>query len=263
MKIIFLEGENLGEDMVFTPFLHLGEVTIYPSTSEKEMPERVKDADIIVANKLPMCEETLKDAKNLKLVCLTATGINNLDGEYLKKRGIHACNVAGYSTDAVAQHTFAMFFYLWEKLSFYDDYVKYQLTSDRKQVDFDTILQESDVLSIHAPLNSQTENLIDLQALKKMKPTSVLINVARGPIVNQEDLYTALTQNMIAGAGLDVLKQEPMAEDNPLIKIQDSKKLLITPHIAWAPVETRFRCRDEVVKNIEAFLAGEDRNRVY
>ena len=87
MKIIFLEGENLGEDMVFTPFLHLGEVTIYPSTSEKEMPERVKDADIIVANKLPMCEETLKDAKNLKLVCLTATGINNLDGEYLKKRG--------------------------------------------------------------------------------------------------------------------------------------------------------------------------------
>lgn len=102
---------------------------------------------------------------------------------------------------------------------------KYQLTSDRKQVDFDTILQESDILSIHAPLNSQTENLIDLQALKKMKPTSVLINVARGPIVNQEDLYTALTQNMIAGAGLDVLKQEPMAEDNPLIKIQDSKKL--------------------------------------
>lgn len=113
MKIIFLEGENLGEDMVFTPFLHLGEVTIYPSTSEEEIPERVKDADIIVANKLPMCEETLKDAKKLKLVCLTATGINNLDGEYLKKRGIHACNVAGYSTDAVAQHTFAMFFYLW------------------------------------------------------------------------------------------------------------------------------------------------------
>ena len=97
MKIIFLEGENLGEDMVFTPFLHLGEVTIYPSTSEKEMPERVKDADIIVANKLPMCEETLKDAKNLKLVCLTATGINNLDGEYLKKRGIHVPLIPGSS----------------------------------------------------------------------------------------------------------------------------------------------------------------------
>mgnify|MGYP000780720838 FL=1 len=251
---------------------------------------------------------------------MTATGTNNLDKEYLAKRQIEWRNVAGYSTETVAQHTFAMFFYLLEHLRYYDEYVKsdrytndtifthfekvfyelkgktwgiigmgaigqkvadiaeafgckvicysasgrkYQLTSDRKQVDFDTILQESDVLSIHAPLNSQTENLIDLQALKKMKPTSVLINVARGPIVNQEDLYTALTQNMIAGAGLDVLKQEPMAEDNPLIKIQDSKKLLITPHIAWAPVETRFRCRDEVVKNIEAFLAGEDRNRVY
>ena len=96
-----------------------------------------------------------------------------------------------------------------------------------------------------------------------MKETAVLVNVARGPIVNQEALYTALTENMIAGACLDVLKEEPMAADNPLIRIQDSRKLLITPHMAWAPVETRFRCRDEVVKNIEAFLAGKERNRVY
>ena len=109
MKIIFLEGENLGEDMVFTPFLHLGEVTIYPSTSEKEMPERVKDADIIVANKLPMCEETLKDAKNLKLVCLTATGINNLDGEYLKKRAVLFCNLSIQKRETVC-HNFGLQF---------------------------------------------------------------------------------------------------------------------------------------------------------
>lgn len=335
MKIVLLEGKSVGEDMVFTPFHSLGEVTVYPATSAAEMPERIKDADIIVANKLPMCEETLKDAKNLKLICLTATGINNLDGKYLKERGIRACNVAGYSTDAVAQHTFAMLFYIWEKLRFYDDFVKsgeygksygfsyfkesfYELTgktwgiigmgaigqkvariaqafgcrvicysaSGRKydfagkpaeggctsgscglsaceQVDFETLLAKSDILSIHAPLNRYTENLMNLEAFKKMKESAVLINVARGPIVNQEDLYTALTENLIGGAALDVLSEEPITEDNPLGKFMDSRRLLITPHMAWAPVETRTRCLDEVVENIRAFLRGEDRNRVY
>lgn len=320
MKIVILEGKSVGEDMVFTPFDSLGEVTIYPKTSPEEMPERIKDADIIVANKLPMNEQTLGQAEHLKLVCLTATGTNNLDVPYLKSRSIQARNVAGYSTDAVAQHTFALLFYLWEKLRFYDDFVKsgdytrgnsfscfperfFELQGKTwgiigmgaigqrvaeiasvfgcrilcysasgtsydfedkgyKQVDFDTLLKESDVLSIHAPLNPHTENLMNLDAFRRMKKEAVLINVARGPIVNQEDLYTALTENMIAAAGLDVLKVEPLAEDNPLGKIKDSRKLLITPHMAWAPVETRTRCLGEVVKNIEAFLNGEDRNRV-
>lgn len=311
----------MGEDMVFTPFHNFGEVTIYPKTSPEEMPERVRDADIIVANKLPMCEETLSGAEHLKLVCLTATGTNNLDGEYLSSRGIQARNVAGYSTDAVAQHTFALLFYVWEKLRFYDDFVKsgeytngnsfscfperfYELKGKTwgiigmgaigqrvaeiaavfgcrilcysasgksyhfrekgwEQVDFDTLLRESDVLSIHAPLNQHTENLMNLDAFHKMKKEAVLINVARGPIVNQEDLYTALTENLIAAAGLDVLKAEPLTEDNPLGRIKDSRRLIITPHMAWAPVETRTRCLDEVVRNIEAFLRGEDRNRVY
>ena len=327
VKIAILEGESLGVDMTFDPFFDLGEVIIYPTTSADEMPQRIKNADIVVANKLPMCEKTLRDAENLKLICLTATGINNLDGAYLKERGIKACNVAGYSTSVVAQHTFALLFYIWEKLSFYDQYVKsgdysrsqgfscfselfYELDGKTwgiigmgaigqkvakiasafgcrvicysasgknydfsgseeaalrqcQQVDFDTLLAETDVLSIHAPLNEYTENLMNLDAFGKMKKSAVMINVARGPIVNQEDLYTALSEDMIAGAALDVLKVEPMAADNPLLKIQDSKKLLITPHMAWGAVETRFRCRDEVVKNIQAFLAGEDRNRVY
>lgn len=318
MKIVLLEGHSVGEDMDFSPFYELGEVVVYPATSAEEMPERIKDADIIMANKLPMNEKTLKDAKNLKLICLTATGFNNLDGEYLKSRGIHACNVPGYSTEAVAQHTFALLLYVWEKLRFYDEYVKsgeytrcttfsyfperfYELNgrtwgivglgaigrrvakiaeafgcrvicysasgnkyeTEYEQVDFDTLLAESDVLSIHAPLNQYTENLMNLEAFRKMKDTAVLVNVARGPIVNQEDLYTALTENMIAGAALDVLKVEPMAEDNPLVKIQDSRKLIITPHMAWAPVETRFRCVNEVVENMKAFMRGEDRNRVY
>ncbi len=321
VKIAILEGKSLGEDMDFAPFYELGDVTLYPKTSPEEMPERIKDADIIIANKLPMCAQTLDGTQRLKLVCLTATGINNLDGDYLISRGIRACNVAGYSTGAVAQHTFALLFYLWEKLRYYDDYVKsgdysrsqtfshfaeqfYELEGktwgiigmgaigqkvaeiagafgcrilccsasgktydfpdkDWEQADFDTLLKESDVISIHAPLNVHTDNLMNMDAFRKMKNTSVLINVARGPIVNEQDLYTALMENEIAGAGLDVLKEEPMNPENPLLGIQDSRKLLITPHMAWAPVETRFRCRDEVVKNIRAFLAGKERNRVY
>ena len=124
MKIVILEADSLGQDMVFTPFEALGEVVIYPTTTADEMEEKTKDADVIVANKVPICESTIGKAQNLKLVCLTATGFNNLDGDYLKKRGIAAYNVAGYSTNGVAQHTFALLFYVLEKLNYYDNYVK-------------------------------------------------------------------------------------------------------------------------------------------
>lgn len=318
MKIVILEAESLGEDMVFTPFHKCGDVVIYPSTKAEEVPERTADADIIVANKVPICEKTIGQAKNLKLVCLTATGINNLDGEYLKKRGIAAYNVAGYSTNGVAQHTFALLFYVLEKLNYYDRYVKsgeyargecfshfgqsfceldgktwgtiglgaigrrvaeiasvfgchvicYSASGGRydspyEQVEFDELLRRSDFLSIHAPLNAYTENLMTMDAFEKMKESAILINVARGPIVNETDLYHALTQGKIAGAALDVLSKEPMDLSNPLLKIQDSNKLLITPHIGWAAKETRFRVVDEVVKNIERFQRGDTTNRVY
>ena len=124
MKIVILEADSLGEDMVFTPFEALGEVVIYRTTTADEMETKTLDADVIVANKVPICEETIGKAKNLKLVCLTATGFNNLDGDYLKKRGIAAYNVAGYSTNGVAQHTFALLFYVLEKLNYYYNYVK-------------------------------------------------------------------------------------------------------------------------------------------
>lgn len=317
MKIVILEGNSVGEDIDFTHFLELGEVKIYPATTPEEMPERIRDAEMIMANKLPMNEHTLRDAKKLKLICLTATGYNNLDLEYLRSRGIGACNVPGYSTEAVAQHTFALLLYIWEKLRFYDDFVKsgaytecgrfscfperfYELNgktwgiigmgaigrrvadiakafgcrvicysasnkvyeTEYEQVDFERLLKESDILSIHAPLNAYTEKLINLAAFQKMKETAVLVNAARGAIVDQEALYTALTQNMIAGAALDVLEVEPMQKDNPLGKIKDSRKLIITPHMAWAPVETRTRCVKEVVENMKAFMRGEEKNRV-
>ena len=318
MKIVILEADSLGEDMVFTPFHKFGEVVIYPRSTAAEVPERIQDADVIIANKVPICEETIREAKNLKLVCVTATGINNLDGDYLKKRGIAAYNVAGYSTEAVAQHTFALLFYVLEKLNYYDNYVKsgeyargscfshfsqsfcelsgktwgiiglgaigrkvaeiasvfgckvicYSASGNKyespyEQVEFDELLERSDILSVHAPLNAHTEKLMTLEAFRKMKKSAVFINVARGAIVDEQDLYTALTEGEITGAALDVLAQEPMDPENPLLKIQDSSRLIITPHIAWAAKETRFRVVDEVVKNIDGFLSGETRNRVY
>ena len=318
MKIVILEADSLGEDMVFTPFEALGEVVIYRTTTADEMEAKTLDADVIVANKVPICEETIGKAKNLKLVCLTATGFNNLDGDYLKKRGIAAYNVAGYSPNGVAQHTFALLFYVLETLNSYDNYVtsgeysrgscfshfaqnffeldgktwgiiglgaigrkvaqiaeafgchilcysapgsKYNTTYE--QVGLDELLSRSDIVSVHAPLNAYTENLMTLENFRKMKKTAIFLNLARGAIVNEADLYTALTEGSIGAAGLDVLCKEPMDPENPLLKIQDSNKLIITPHIAWAAKETRFRVVDEVVKNIQRFQNGDATNRVY
>ena len=131
-----------------------------------------------------------------------------------------------------------------------------------EQVGFDELLARSDVLSLHCPLNEKTRGLIDMEALRKMKDSAVLVNVARGPVVVEEDLAAALEQGLIAGAGLDVLSKEPMSEDNPLRRIKDSRKLLITPHMAWASTEARQRCADEIYLNIKAFLNGEERNRI-
>ena len=131
-----------------------------------------------------------------------------------------------------------------------------------EMVSFDELLERSDVLSLHCPLTDKTRGIINKESLKKMKKTAYLINVARGPVVNEDDLVEALETGEIAAAGLDVLSVEPMTKDNPLLKIQDSKKLFITPHMAWASVEARTRCVAEVAKNIKAFEAGESRNIV-
>ena len=318
MKIVILEAKSLGDDISFAAFEQFGETEVYPQTSKEQMAERIKDAQVIIVNKLPVCEETLKTAASVELVCVTATGVNNLDGEYLKKRGIAAYNVAGYSTDAVAQHTFAMLFYLLEKLRFYDDFVKSgeyakcgmfsyyeekftELTGKTwgilgmgaigrmvakiaeafgchviccsasgnkydtpyEQVDFSELLKRSDILSIHAPLNNHTDNLMNHAAFEKMKKTAILLNLARGPIVNEIDLAEALDTGKIAGAGLDVLSVEPISGENPLQNIQDSRKLLITPHIAWAATESRKRCVEETVNNIQRYMQKSSQNKVY
>lgn len=317
MKIVILERNSVGLDVSVDGVKQFGEVTEYPNTTAANVKERIKDAEIIIANKAPLNADTLKDAAHVKLICEFATGFDNVDIEYCKGRGIKVANIVNYSTDAVAQHTFALCFYVLEKLRHYDEYVKsgayaaqdrfsnfdipftelagktwgivgmgnigkkvakiaqafgcrvifYSASgnstcTDYERVDFDTLLAEVDVLSLHCPLSDRTRNLIDLEALQKMKKSAVLINVARGPVVNDQALYTALTEGYIAAAGLDVTSTEPMKDSNPLSKFMDSNRLIITPHLAWASTEARKRCVSEACKNIEAFLKGENRNIV-
>jgi len=317
MKLVILERNSVGTDIDVSCFEQFGEVTYYANTTVEQVAERVQEADIIISNKAPMNEHTLSAARNVKLICLLATGYDCVDLSYCKSRGIKVTNVVNYCTAAVAQHTILLALMLSEKITFYDNYVKsgaysaqdrfsnfdqafYDLagktwgivgmgTIGRKvaqlaatfdckvifysasgkstcteypKVDLDTLLQTCDIISLHCPLTDKTRNLIDKNAFEKMKPTAILINVARGPVVNTQDLYEALTTEKIMAAGLDVLEKEPMEPSNPLIQIQDSTKLIITPHMSWASVESRTRLISEIVKNIEAFLNGIDRNVV-
>lgn len=318
VKIVILERNSVGVDTPVDCFEELGEVTCYPNTTTaEEVRERTKDADIIVANKARLNEESLRESPNVKIICEFATGFDNCDLAYCNSRGIKVANVADYCTDMVAQHTFTLMLTLLQKLPHYDEYVKsgayaaqdrfsnfdepftelagktwgivgmghigkkvaqiatafgcrvifHSVTgkstvTEYEQVDKDTLLRESDFLSLHCPLSDLTRDFIDKEALWKMKKTAVLVNVARGPVVNNTDLYDALMNGEIMAAGLDVLEKEPLQLSNPLSKIKDSNRLIITPHLAWASVEARFRCVNEAYLNAKAFLNGEPRNIV-
>lgn len=309
MKIVFLDAKSVGEDIDLSKYKNLGEFVTYDFSTIEQIPERIKDADVLITNKCLINEQSIGSAQNLKLVCVTATGTNNLDKDYLAMRNIAWRNVAGYSTESVAQHTFAMLFYLLEKLSYYDAYVKegkyandtsfthfaehfneingktwgiiglgaigrrvadiakmfganvvyYSTTGKNNQegytrVDFDTLLKTSDIISVHAPLTPETEGLMNSEAFAKMKETAIFLNVGRGAIVVEQDLADALEKKEIAAAGLDVLCAEPMSPNSPFLPIKDSKRLLITPHIAWASVEARNNLMDIIYKQIEDFI---------
>lgn len=309
MKIVFLDAKSIGEDIDLSGYETLGEVVKYDFSTTEEARERVTDADVIILNKVLINEKSIGNAKNLKLVCVTATGTNNLDKEYLDKRGIAWRNVAGYSTETVAQHTFAMMFYLLEHLPYYDEYVKsekyvadrlfthfdkkfseltgktwgiigmgaigqrvaeiarmfgcnviYYSTSGKnnqpeyQRVEFEQLLENSDIVSVHAPLTPETEGLMNKHAFAKMKKSAIFLNLGRGPIVSEQDLADALRTGEIRGAALDVLCVEPMSKDNPLREIKDSDKLLITPHIARASVEARTRLMETILGQIKEFF---------
>lgn len=319
MKILILDAATFGEDIDISKFNELGEVTVYAKSTKKEALERLEavNPDAVITNKVVIGNDEMQAAPNLKIILEAATGYNNIDIECARTLRIKVANVAGYSTMSVVQHTFALFFYLYEKMRYYDDYVKsgeyskstiftnfsnvfgelagktwgivglghigsrvadaarafgckvvYYSASgntydtEYQKVDLDTLLKESDIISIHAPLNQYTKDLFNYENLKKMKKSAYLINVGRGPIVNDADLAKALNEGEIAGAGLDVLTTEPMPADNPLLAIKDSNKLVITPHNAWATYEARVRLLDEIYNNLNSFINGEERNLV-
>lgn len=319
MKILMLDTVTYGDDISLDKFNQLGEVITYSNSTHEEAVARVKEHNptVVVTNKVVIDKDIFEAGSEIKMVAETATGYNNIDIEYAKAHGIRVANVAGYSTQSVIQHTFSLLLYVFEKMNYYDRYVKsgeyaksvsfthfdnvfhelygktygivglgnigrgvakiaadfgcriiYYSASGHKQdvpyecVDLDAFLKESDIVSIHAPLNDKTKNLFNYDNLKKMKPSAVLLNLGRGPIINDADLARALKENIIAAAGLDVITTEPISADNPLLDIQDSDKLVITPHIAWATYEARTRLMNLVYENIESFLEGKEEKNV-
>lgn len=317
MKIVVLERNSVGEDVSVDEFQKYGEVTYYSVTSNDQVAERIRDADIVVSNKARMDAETMGGATRLKLVCQFATGYDNVDIGYCRERGIRVVNVRNYSTAVVVQHTFALALSVLENLPYYDGYVKsgaysrqtrfthyektfYELEGktwgivgmgnigrrvaaaaqafgcriifysasgksacqDYEQVDFDGLLRRSDILSLHCPLSERTRHLMDASAFERMKKEAILINVARGAVVDTRALAEALLAGKIRGAGLDVYEKEPMSPDDLLLSVADTGKLQMTPHMAWASAEARERCVSETCRNIEAFLGGEERNIV-
>ena len=308
MHIVILDEKTLGDDLDLSPLSDFGQVTHYQTTSSDETLDRIKNADIIITNKVVITAQMMEEAPLLKLICIAATGMNNVDLKAAKTMNIEVKNVAGYSTRSVVQHTFAMALYLIEKMAYYDNVVKttewtgsalftdvskpffeiagkkwgiiglgnigqevakvatafgaevcYYSTSGKNhsqpysRLKLDDLLQTCDIISIHSPLNERTENLISASNLGLLKENAVLLNLGRGSIVNEGDLAKELDRREIY-AGLDVLSPEPIALDNPLMKIKHQERLLVTPHIAWASVEARRKLLDGIVNNIHNFI---------
>jgi len=305
MNIVLLDALTFGETDL-RGFDDIGEVVVYQTTTSDETLERIKNADVVVTNKVVIDATMMDQCSNLKLICIAATGMNNVDLEHAKVKGIAVKNVAGYSTDSVIQHTFSMLFYMMGHSRYYDEYVKsgewqkspvftnvtqpyaevsskrwgiigmgaigrgvaqiakafgaevvYHSTSGRnsksefEQVSFSTLLETCDIITIHAPLNAQTQDLIGRDELSKMKDGAVLLNLGRGGIVVESDLAEVLDEKEIY-VGLDVLAKEPMTNPHPLMELKYQERLYITPHIAWASVEAREKLIAMVIDNIKS-----------
>ena len=307
MKIVLLdaltfEGTNLDV------FDSLGDVEVFATTSKEQTQERISNADVIVTNKVVITQEMMLSSKNLKLICIAATGMNNVDLAAAKELGIAVKNVEGYSTDSVIQHTFSMLFYLLGHSRYYDEVVKdgsysrspiftdvskpffevkgkkwgiiglgaigrgvakianafgsevvYFSTSgvgreeSYESVSLKELLKTCDIITIHAPLNEKTNNLLDYEELSLCKEGATILNLGRGGIINEEAVSRIIDEKNLY-FGLDVLTQEPMRENHPLLSVKNRENLYITPHIAWTSVEARERLIKSVALNIkEAF----------
>ncbi|MDF1696445.1 MAG: D-2-hydroxyacid dehydrogenase [Saprospiraceae bacterium] len=311
MKIVHLDTTTTVMDGIsLSPLDQFENFVAYPSTKKTEVIERAKDADIVIVNKVVLDEETISQLPNLKYICVSATGYNNVDTDEAKKKGIPVSNVSGYSTESVVQHVFSLLFHAMINVAYYDEEVmsgrwqesdhftffdhsireikgmtmgiygygtigervanvanafgmnvivtrRTQIQQEKAPityVDFDTLIENSDVLTLHSSLNLTTKEIFNERVFQKMKKSSILINTARGGLIHESDLAKALNNDEIACACLDVLSHEPPLDNNPLLQ---AKNCIITPHIAWTSVEARKKLLEGIAKNIHAFINKE------
>lgn len=309
MNIVFLDTKTMGPGIDLTPISKLGGMVSYEITLLDERFDRCKNADVIITNKVVIDAPLIEKLKNLKLICVAATGTNNIDMEYAATKGISVKNAVNYSTHSVAQVTFSMILYLLQRTRYYDHYVKSGGFSDNsvfchiahdftelagkkfgiiglgnigkkvaeianafgaevvyysssgkndnphyRRLSLDQMLSECDIISIHAPLNDNTRNLIGEKELQKMKKSAILVNAGRGGIVDEVALASAIDQERIYGACLDVFSKEPIAPDNPLLKVKNPERLVLMPHIAWASIEARTSLVEIIAAHIKAFI---------
>lgn len=314
MKIVVLDAATLGEDLSLAPLREAGIVSVFQSTRPEEVAMRLSDAEVVVVNKIRLNASNLSQAGKLRLICVAATGYDNIDTEYCKKNGIALCNVPGYSTDSVAQVTAAMVLSLATHLPEYQKFVSdgsysasgianrltpvyHELSSmtwgvvggggigskvaqiaeamgckvlmcrrkkeDRyEQVDLDELCRRSHVISLHVPLSDSTRGMIDERRINLMQDGVILVNVARGAVTDESALARGVEQGKIGGLGIDVYSVEPFTQDHPFAALLGRENVCFTPHMAWGSAEARARCVREIGKNIEAFFAGETRNRI-
>lgn len=310
MNIVFLDTKTMGAIPNLKIIETYGDVTYYQTTSPEQTAERVLKADIVITNKVVLDRVIIGQAAQLKLICVAATGTNNIDKAAAKEREILVTNATDYSTQSVAQGTFAILLQLLVRVPYFDQYVKegsyartdifthfghefwelngkrfgiiglgaigrqvakiadafgcevvYYSTSGQntqqayRRLELDEFLQTSDIVSIHAPLNENTLDLLNYDHLKQMKQSAMLINVGRGGIVNEADLARALDENLIAGAGIDVFTKEPILPESPLLHLKNKDSLVLTPHVTWASLEARTLLMEKIGQTIEEFIS--------
>lgn len=318
MKIVILDGhaENPG-DLSWEGIGSMGDLTVYERTAEEQIEERIGDARAVLTNKTPITEETMRKCPNLEYVGVLATGVNVVDLEAARERGITVTNVPAYSTDSVAQLTMALLLELCHHVGAHSDAVKagewsrcpdfcfwnYPLVElagkkmgiigfgrigqavarlakafgmevlayghhgirgelleeGMRGVSLEELYAQADVVSLHCPLTEENRGMICLESIEKMKPGVFILNTARGPLINEEDLREGILSKRVGGAAVDVAVREPIPADSPLLT---APNLIITPHIAWAPREARERLMNTAVENLRAYLAGDPVNVV-
>jgi len=316
VKAVFLDYATLGEADL-SQIEARCRLQCFETTPAQSVVERARECEIVITNKVVLDSDTLDNLPNLKLICVAATGYNNIDIEACKKRGVAVCNAAGYSTASVVQTVFATLFSHISKISFFDNFVKsgayaaspiftcmdrefweisgkkfgviglgeigscvlraakafgcesaYYSTSGQNSSDefarlsLDELLRECDIISIHCSLNEKTKNLIGYDELKKLKKSAILMNFARGGVVDEEGCKEALLQECFELYVCDVFTKEPIAPHSPLLAKEIKDKLLLTPHIAWASKQARDRLVSIIASNIKAFLDGAHQNRI-